>query len=1099
MFLLVSPAASTVTPPQPTKITPYERGGSSFTGDLNLDLPLMDVPSTGGLSLPIVAHYESGIKVDQLHSIIGLGWNLDLGSIRRIPMNLVDYHDTAKGGSTSCGDQICNGPETHNTCPKDCTGTTSASDNICECGEYQTHPGGLQGGVPACDPPNINPGGLDCTNWNHNCEAEQCTGGTSDDSDACPNIDRPCFNPNTNYGWCWPKITVGQDQVCPQLQDDTDCYFGGPGDEDDGEYPCKDQAGSCWTPDYWGSCSVSTYGVNNEEVCFSSECYDGNDCEAIYCASGNVDLTKCSQSAPCFIDSTCTQGCGNGVCDIGETWFNCNLDCWSQTPSTSDGTCQTTVGGGENYYCAPSDCAAVAVGSCNNNGRCEFGESYDGANDLMGSTSACPNDCREDTIEPTTYSHTRADVVGDAMYVTFPSGGDKFFNFGTVENPEFEPKSANTPYRLNILGTTKTVQYGYDYDGFVLITADGTKFVYNQPVKESYVDAYDNGDVSRLPASPKGAMEWKLTAILSPGYRDSAGNVLDPTDGNNAGSWIAINYDVVDYHYDFDGTGPDSRVIYREIAYPNTVTTSSGHTATFTFVGDGVATPANYLLSEYEIDYNSDGGSKEATKHLNSITLSKSSTLNVISFVYNQNNNLASGINEYSPTVCIDNDAGNTIPDGTHQSKLMLTQINVQGKTAIDTLEPYEFAYNPGPALLPGCSRTSLYDYRDLFGYYTSNPDGMNLDSEGAFAGVDLADAEVWSLYKISYPTGLKVTYNYETHKINQQFNIVDTRGNTVFQDNDGQYIYRMGGARLISTTVEDPSGDSYVYTQDYLAESGIGDAGNINRIPDKFVQERLSATGDYYFLPSSFDDVGEFVYYPKTKLTLPGGIGHIITYYSTDQFESSGKQSTVFSGSFLCFYHNSRRWCENIPGKQSATLIPDKNDGFMGYPELVRYYKSTGSFTGDTTLGLVKEVSVARGSYSNNEFETGPITVEDPAYDHTRTALFWKTIDLPDSTTTKLYDWTNPSYTSISSISYSYASFARTGQLPHETIILSTGTTLTPSSGAAKTTSISYAFASDPDTNVKDRLSNKFMLTLPSQINSPGGLLTKTEYKVYE
>ncbi|PCH93712.1 MAG: hypothetical protein COB85_06510, partial [Bacteroidetes bacterium] len=49
-----------------------------FTGDFSYSIPLMEVGS-----FPINLSYNAGIKMDQEASWVGLGWNIDLGSITR--------------------------------------------------------------------------------------------------------------------------------------------------------------------------------------------------------------------------------------------------------------------------------------------------------------------------------------------------------------------------------------------------------------------------------------------------------------------------------------------------------------------------------------------------------------------------------------------------------------------------------------------------------------------------------------------------------------------------------------------------------------------------------------------------------------------------------------------------------------------------------------------------------------------------------------------------------------------------------------------------------------------------------------------------------
>lgn len=59
------------------------RSGVGPGGALNLSIPVLSVPGRGGLNFDISFSYQSGIKVDQEASWIGLGWDFNPGSITR--------------------------------------------------------------------------------------------------------------------------------------------------------------------------------------------------------------------------------------------------------------------------------------------------------------------------------------------------------------------------------------------------------------------------------------------------------------------------------------------------------------------------------------------------------------------------------------------------------------------------------------------------------------------------------------------------------------------------------------------------------------------------------------------------------------------------------------------------------------------------------------------------------------------------------------------------------------------------------------------------------------------------------------------------------
>lgn len=65
-------------------------GSVDYHGDYSASIPLMTVPGRGGMDYSINLSYKSGITTDQRATWVGLGWNLNPGSITRVVNGIPD-------------------------------------------------------------------------------------------------------------------------------------------------------------------------------------------------------------------------------------------------------------------------------------------------------------------------------------------------------------------------------------------------------------------------------------------------------------------------------------------------------------------------------------------------------------------------------------------------------------------------------------------------------------------------------------------------------------------------------------------------------------------------------------------------------------------------------------------------------------------------------------------------------------------------------------------------------------------------------------------------------------------------------------------------
>lgn len=1083
VVLLAENLSAAINPPQATRVMPISREDLSFTGDSFLNIPLFEVPGRNGLNFPLVAHYQAGIRVDQPSGNIGLGWHLETGSIYRIPLNIVDFHNSEQTLVTYCGDNVCNGGEVFSNCPRDCPRDYGgeAGDQVCECDEYRVHPQSGQFDYPA--PANS-----------------------------------------------WGESVCGTGLSCTSLTNE--CL-----------------AGSCQAGTYFAPSTCGAGNTNDGYVCYDGTQY----CYLMDCSSGTYDHFSCpSTSTPnkCYAGVRCSAGCGNGICGSGENWFNCHTDCTSlpsqnsvcdfNTGSCGNGLC-------ENYYCENDYCSIIKIPTrvCGN-GRCEIGESYDGSEGIECAVDKVYGsnwgDCRApSTVEE--FKFTMDDPLPDAYYVSFPDGGIEFHNYAPPATaqifPIFKPSNLNIPYRLERLDNycDDFIEYACDYTGFILTKADGSRYIYGKAVKRTVADQYDNGDESRGPnplftGSPKGNMEWKLTAILDPDYIDGSNpKDLDPLNSakDNKGNWVAIKYNTNSLHYDFF---ENNEIAHIDFVYVDKIITPS-HVAVFTYEDDFYYTSGsgavqyNYLYDfQKERKYSNDGDETQNQKprHLKRITLYQNqgpnydgssisaTAIREVEFYYNTMNTLTATSGNANPSSCKSSGIIN-IPDNTALSRLTLTEIKLRGKTLDNSLPSYEFSYFAGPdyAKLPTCTRSNPYNYRDIFNYYTTNPNGLEIEKENqatagfdAFGGFD--EAKVWSLGQISYPTGLKASFTYENDRIYKDFTVTfrddDTNTDvTVYSDPTVDHTFLMGGIRLKQTQLTSrTSGETASYAYDYEYENPAVPtinpayrAGYVNKVPENFIQKKIESYGgtSFMFVNTLREEPPEYVYYIATKTTNPGSSGSVKHIYdlSLDNIEPGAinpyaeASSAILTGETMCLISeynpgqmDQYQWCEkasdNFVDKVALVAVNDY-EGLRGFLDKTEYRNSAGN------LVRVEETLRSYSPVTTAILDKSPQTLNGDLSNH----YFNSNVNLPSGKKTTTYDpATGASVSTITDISYN--DFYDDGLGLSERIILPVSyTTYKEGSTTKRKTEIGYAISGTGDAHLDGILKNRFIVALKKTI----------------
>ncbi|HBX53203.1 MAG: hypothetical protein A2275_05655 [Bacteroidetes bacterium RIFOXYA12_FULL_35_11] len=85
-----------------------------FTGNFRYNVPLMNISGSNGENIPLVVNYNAGISTNQPASWVGLGWDLDIGEIKRTVNGFPDDWNgqiiTSKKTGSSSEIKQCYGP-----------------------------------------------------------------------------------------------------------------------------------------------------------------------------------------------------------------------------------------------------------------------------------------------------------------------------------------------------------------------------------------------------------------------------------------------------------------------------------------------------------------------------------------------------------------------------------------------------------------------------------------------------------------------------------------------------------------------------------------------------------------------------------------------------------------------------------------------------------------------------------------------------------------------------------------------------------------------------------------------------------------------------
>lgn len=505
--------------------------------------------------------------------------------------------------------------------------------------------------------------------------------------------------------------------------------------------------------------------------------------------------------------------------------------------------------------------------------------------------------------------------VNDTYEVVTPTNRYTFINYGSESEPNFVPLKYSadslycSPYRSQGL-----FHDGHDQDYFILTTADGTRYIFGQPLKKA-----GTGYLRSVTFSTFDAVNftWLLTAILGPDYIDGSNPVdNDPLNSthpaeDNKGSWVAFTYawdnqNEGDIETALFGSDIDDRDLHTdttEVTYPYRIVTPSHVLQFFTsekrvdnlrWKRSGYCGPDTTRVKDRRLDkmrlYRYSGtGSAPAGKSLTGYAFKYKFDCPSLWSCYQfelkrrKYQPVEEG-GEITLTDVYQEPAGAhgtwRHPDGPEYHFGYCDEDDISGVTPYVFNDQFYKWWVDGywfPPFENDLSKIPQYWRRDFFGYRDSI---HTLDPE--------KDAAAWNLTHIILPTGGAVILGYENDRYRYDMN--DTN-NT--QEMSG------GGCRVKQIVTDDGLGkmDTTYFTYG-IDDDGYGYPTSMPAIYFKWENKSSCLGTDKVNPRDKFygDNVSHTIQYPKITEHYPDG-GVKETYYITS--DSTGFDSLWATGAW--------------------------------------------------------------------------------------------------------------------------------------------------------------------------------------------------------
>lgn len=421
----------------------------------------------------------------------------------------------------------------------------------------------------------------------------------------------------------------------------------------------------------------------------------------------------------------------------------------------------------------------------------------------IGSIRRVPISGTDHDVKEEPFYHSSDDYPGaydtyaqrDFFMISFPGGSGKILQFPITDT---DP----TQYRFELEEYKDwSITYNNTTDKFIVITEDGTTYVFGMYLVGLSSNCLQSSNAQFWHPDTRPFMEWKLTAILGPDYISGGTDFYDPLSANNPtvdnkGNWIAIEYrynnnvDKKKWNYQHDAV-TSTQYTLEEITYPYRLITPT-HVAEFVTEDERYNLPNSAFYSawpESPLPYlgpdNPLIGNGYLNKRLKEINLYQYS---------------GTGTNHESQIIKKTGFAYYDAPTDNieYQSRTFLKEVRFGGQDG-SILQPYKFDYHVDLTAIPShpeCKPTSdgKIWFQGDHGWYNSNGQG--------YIG-NTTDGLAWNLKTVTYPTGGKITFDYESNG----YMLSTAKGINSFTGH---------GPRLKSQKLEDGMSNSRIYTYTY-------------------------------------------------------------------------------------------------------------------------------------------------------------------------------------------------------------------------------------------------------------------------------------------